>query len=204
MKKFNVSENLMMAMSQSFKNKIRSAVENTDNERQSTRERWDIKFVGTVVTFNPTSKKVQYFDLRSYADVNDKKEVAETLAETLYRIERQDEYAQNEFITFIEAIDFTYYGYTGYVNENERKVQAMEIENKFMALYIDILSKVNEDNRTIEEMNFSVRTTNCLKRANINTVQQIKELSMDDVMRIRNLGRRSYDELEEVLNIKFS
>lgn len=205
MKKFNVLENLSIATSQGFKDKIRFAVESTESSRQYMSERFDKKFIGTIVTFNPTSKKVQIFDLCSYADASDKKEVQETLAETLaFKIQNQEEYAQNEFIAFIEANDFEYHGYTGYVSEQEQQIRTMKIENKFMALYIDILSKVNEDNTPIEDLNLSIRTTNCLKRANINTVQQIKELSMDEVIRIRNLGRNSYNELESVLNITFS
>ena len=204
MKKFNVSENLLIATSQDFKNKIRFAVENTESGRQYMSERFDVKFIGTVVTFNPISKEVQIFDLRSYADASDKKEVQEALDEKLCRIRCQDEYAQNEFITFIEANDFEYHGYIGYVSEQEQQIRTMKIENKFMSLYIDIISKVNGDNRPIEDLNLSIRTFNCLKRANIDTVQQIKDMSMSDVMRIRNLGRNSYNELEEVLNITFS
>ncbi len=205
MKKFNVSENLTIATSQDFKNQIRFAVENTEISHQYMSKQFEKKFIGTIVTFNPTLQKVQCFDLRSYADSSDKHEVAETLAETLaFKIQNQAEYAQNEFITFIEANDFEYHGYVGYASEQEQQIRTMKIENKFMALYIDILTKVNEDNTPIEDLNLSIRTTNCLKRANIKTVQEIKAMSMEDVMRIRNLGRNSYNELERVLNITFA
>ena len=49
----------------------------------------------------------------------------------------------------------------------------------------------------IVELDLSVRAYNCLKRHGIDTVEQLCEMSMDDMMRVRNLGRRS---LEEVLN----
>lgn len=50
---------------------------------------------------------------------------------------------------------------------------------------------------TIEELDFSVRSFNCLKRAGINTVEDLISKSEDDMMKVRNLGRKS---LEEVIN----
>ncbi len=50
---------------------------------------------------------------------------------------------------------------------------------------------------TIEELDLSVRSFNCLKRANINTVEDLISKTEDDMMRVRNLGRKS---LEEVIN----
>ncbi|MGN1451681.1 MAG: DNA-directed RNA polymerase subunit alpha [Eubacteriales bacterium] len=53
------------------------------------------------------------------------------------------------------------------------------------------------DSMTIEELDLSVRSFNCLKRANINTVGELINCSEEDMMRVRNLGRKS---LEEVIN----
>lgn len=50
---------------------------------------------------------------------------------------------------------------------------------------------------TIEELDLSVRSFNCLKRAGINTVEDLTNRSEDDMMKVRNLGRKS---LEEVIN----
>ena len=50
---------------------------------------------------------------------------------------------------------------------------------------------------TIEELDFSVRSFNCLKRAGINTVEDLINRTEDDMMKVRNLGRKS---LEEVIN----
>jgi DNA-directed RNA polymerase subunit alpha len=50
---------------------------------------------------------------------------------------------------------------------------------------------------TIEELDLSVRSFNCLKRANINTVEDLISKTEDDMMKVRNLGRKS---LEEVMN----
>ena len=49
----------------------------------------------------------------------------------------------------------------------------------------------------IEELEFSVRSLNCLKRAGINTVEDLISKTEDDMMKVRNLGRKS---LEEVIN----
>ena len=49
---------------------------------------------------------------------------------------------------------------------------------------------------SIDELELSVRSYNCLKRAGINTVEELTNKSQEDMMKVRNLGRKS---LEEVL-----
>jgi DNA-directed RNA polymerase subunit alpha len=48
---------------------------------------------------------------------------------------------------------------------------------------------------TIEELDLSVRSFNCLKRAGINTVEDLIGKSEDDMMKVRNLGKKSLDEV---------
>ena len=48
---------------------------------------------------------------------------------------------------------------------------------------------------TIEELDLSVRSFNCLKRAGINTVEELISKSEEDMMKVRNLGRKSLDEV---------
>ena len=57
----------------------------------------------------------------------------------------------------------------------------------------DIRDKVLE--MTIEELDLSVRSFNCLKRAGINTVGDLVNKSEDDMMKVRNLGRKSLEEV---------
>lgn len=52
---------------------------------------------------------------------------------------------------------------------------------------------------TIEELDLSVRSYNCLKRAGINTVHELTEKTMDDMMKVRNLGKKSLEEVERKL-----
>ncbi len=49
---------------------------------------------------------------------------------------------------------------------------------------------------TIEELELSVRSFNCLKRAAINTVEELTHKSEDDMMKVRNLGKKSLDEVK--------
>ncbi len=44
---------------------------------------------------------------------------------------------------------------------------------------------------TIEELELSVRSFNCLKRAAINTVEELTQKTEDDMMKVRNLGKKS-------------
>ena len=52
----------------------------------------------------------------------------------------------------------------------------------------------------IEELNISVRTYNCLRRHGVSTVGELSEMTKEDLMRVRNLGRKNYDEVLEKLN----
>ena len=67
---------------------------------------------------------------------------------------------------------------------------------------IDIMIEKEEDQMekalemTIEELELSVRSFNCLKRANINTVVELTLKSEDDMMKVRNLGKKSLEEVK--------
>lgn len=52
---------------------------------------------------------------------------------------------------------------------------------------------------TIEELELSVRSFNCLKRASINTVEELTHKSEEDMMKVRNLGKKSLDEVKQKL-----
>ncbi len=52
---------------------------------------------------------------------------------------------------------------------------------------------------SIDELELSVRSFNCLKRAGINTVEELTNKTMDDMMKVRNLGRKSLDEVSAKL-----
>ena len=74
------------------------------------------------------------------------------------------------------------------LSENAQKAEVMiEKEDNAQA-------KVLEMN--IDELELSVRSYNCLKRAGINTVEELTNRTPEDMMKVRNLGRKS---LEEVL-----
>ena len=52
---------------------------------------------------------------------------------------------------------------------------------------------------TIEELDLSVRSFNCLKRANINTVEDLISKTQEEMIKVRNLGRKSLEEVEHKL-----
>ncbi len=49
---------------------------------------------------------------------------------------------------------------------------------------------------TIEELDLSVRSYNCLKRAGINSVEELTQKTEEDMIKVRNLGRKSLEEVE--------
>ena len=56
---------------------------------------------------------------------------------------------------------------------------------------------------TIEELNFSVRVFNCLKKANIKTLNDLLKYSITELLAIRNFGEKSANEVSSVLKKKF-
>ncbi|OLS02116.1 DNA-directed RNA polymerase subunit alpha [Tissierella creatinophila] len=79
-------------------------------------------------------------------------------------------------------------GLTDHVNDVEIMVEKEE----------DKKEKVLE--MTVEELDLSVRSYNCLKRAAINTVEELTDKSEDDMMKVRNLGRKSLEEIQKKLD----
>jgi DNA-directed RNA polymerase subunit alpha len=78
-------------------------------------------------------------------------------------------------------------GLTDHVNEVEIMVEKEE----------DKKEKVLE--MTVEELDLSVRSYNCLKRAAINTVEELTEKTEEDMMMVRNLGKKSLEEVQKKL-----
>ena len=69
------------------------------------------------------------------------------------------------------------------------------------AMKIDVMVEKEEEDKgksitmSIDELELSVRSYNCLKRAGINTVKELCDKTPEDMMKVRNLGRKSLDEV---------
>jgi len=62
------------------------------------------------------------------------------------------------------------------------------------------LGSVNENlNKSIEELELSVRSYNCLKNANIQTIGQLVTKSESEMLKTKNFGRKSLNEINEIL-----
>ena len=98
----------------------------------------------------------------------------------------------------------------GTIPADEAASLAAKILNDHLKLFVDLSEEVgnkeimvekDDDGKekvlemTIEELDLSVRSFNCLKRAGINTVEDLIGKSEDDMMKVRNLGKKSLDEV---------
>jgi len=83
------------------------------------------------------------------------------------------------------------------VSENIKTISEFVFES-FQSEH-EIATTEEKLNMTLKDLNFSVRTHNCLERANICTVRQLASMSENDLLRVRNLGRRSIDEVIDKL-----
>ena len=101
----------------------------------------------------------------------------------------------------------------GSIKPDEATSAAAKILSDHLTLFINLTENVvpvdfnePEDNKmekvqemTIEELDLSVRAYNCLKRANINTVAELIQRNEEDMMKVRNLGKKSLEEVEQKL-----
>ncbi len=103
----------------------------------------------------------------------------------------------------------------GTINAKEAVSLAARIMNEHLNLFVTLSQEamdaeimVEKDDKgkekalemTIEELDLSVRSFNCLKRAGINTVEDLVNKSEDEMMKVRNLGRKSLEEVIAKLN----
>ena len=92
---------------------------------------------------------------------------------------------------------------------------AAKIMNDLLTLFVDLseeaknteIVKEKEESKkekvlemTIEDLELSVRSYNCLKRASINTVEDLANRTEEEMMKVRNLGRKSLDEVKNKLH----
>ena len=102
----------------------------------------------------------------------------------------------------------------GTIKADEATSLGAKIMSEHLNLFIDMTDSINgveimvekeEDIKekvlemTIEELDLSVRSYNCLKRAGINTVEELTNRSEDDMMKVRNLGKKSLEEVKHKL-----
>ena len=98
----------------------------------------------------------------------------------------------------------------GVIGAQEAVSLAAKVLTEHLNLFVDLSDKgssteimVEKDDKgkekvlemTIEELDLSVRSFNCLKRAGINTVEDLINKSEEDMMKVRNLGRKSLEEV---------
>ena len=102
----------------------------------------------------------------------------------------------------------------GSIKADEATSLAAKIMSEHLMLFIELTEHVNEveimvekeeDEKekvlemTIEELDLSVRSYNCLKRAGINTVDELIQRTEEDMMKVRNLGKKSLQEVKDKL-----
>lgn len=100
----------------------------------------------------------------------------------------------------------------GSIAPDEAVSSSAKIMNEHLKLFMGLTEKISDEvtmvekdeekkdkilEMTIEELDLSVRSYNCLKRAGINTVEELIQRTDEDMMKVRNLGKKS---LEEVTN----
>ena len=94
-------------------------------------------------------------------------------------------------------------GYLGNFTKLAHSADVVELEGTPVEVIDSEPQEVQEDDGpakiSIDELELSVRAYNCLKRAGINTIADLLDKTIDDLGKVRNLGKKSIDEIEEKL-----
>ena len=118
-----------------------------------------------------------------------------------------------------DNVDFDKLTLEVWTNDSIKPTDAVSLASKFLIDHFDVVSKLNEAianqnfmyepeekiankklEKKIEELDLSQRSYNCLKRAGINTVGELAQKTAEEMMRVRNLGRKSLKELIQKLH----
>lgn len=118
-----------------------------------------------------------------------------------------------------DNVDFDKLTLEVFTNDSIKPSDAVSLASKFLIDHFEVVSKLNEAianqnymyepeekiankklEKKIEELDLSVRSYNCLKRAGINTVGELAQKTSEEMMRVRNLGRKSLKEVIQKLH----
>ena len=105
-----------------------------------------------------------------------------------------------------------------WTNGSIKATNALSLASKFLVEHFSIVQNLNSEiehrkymmeseekvvdsklDKKIEDLDLSVRSYNCLKRANINTVRELSQKTVEDMMKVRNLGHKSLKEVIQKL-----
>jgi len=96
----------------------------------------------------------------------------------------------------------------GSITPDDALSNAAQIMQEQLDLFVSFTNRAeplpetppNEWDIPVETLNLSVRSFNCLKRAGISKVSELLDLTEDEIMKMRNFGRKSLDEIKQVLS----
>ncbi len=117
-----------------------------------------------------------------------------------------------------ENVDYDKLFLEVWTNDSIKPQDAVSLASKFLVDHFNVIAKINETiieqnymyepeekvtnkklEKKIEDLDLSVRSYNCLKRAGINTVGELTQKTEEEMMRVRNLGRKSLKEVIQKL-----
>lgn len=156
-------------LSQHFKDDISLADISNNAYFQVSRERI------RQIAFKGCKKMVHY--LKTYKVLMEKEQAE---SERLLQLEKLNEYRERLVQEF-----------------HEKGIYTDEMIITFGEIELAPTLKTQYSNITIEDLDLSVRSYNCLRRAGISTLQELTEKTMFDMMKVRNLGRKSLKEIHQ-------
>ena len=162
-------------------------------EVEIVRMRLDGKFLDEVGrAFNITRERVRQIEAKAYRKLRhpSRSRILRLGENAMQEAETELEQERNELVA----------KYKERLRANDEAYQEALVGMESLDRYENALAEVDEgelrvENITLEEMNLSVRSYNCCRRAGITCVGDFKKYDIEQLMRIRNLGRRSLEEI---------
>lgn len=146
--------------------------------------------------FNLTRERIRQIETKALKKLKSKKDIFFDSFDEYKIIEKEYLRKRDELCKKVEELD-ELIGKANKLIHNENTT-IKEIED-FISLSQDEKQSLMIMKTDIADLDFSVRTINCLRRARINTVNELSKKTVEELMKIRNLGRKSLKEILETL-----
>lgn len=146
--------------------------------------------------FELTRERIRQIETKAIQKLKSKKDIFFDSFDEYKLIEKEYLRKRDELCKKVEELDELIEKANKLVHNKNTTIK--EIED-FISLSQDEKQSLMIMNTDIADLDFSVRTINCLRRARINTVNELSKKTVEELMRIRNLGRKCLKEILETL-----
>lgn len=146
--------------------------------------------------FNITRERVRQIEVKAIRKLKYRKEIFSNSFNEYLKLQKEYVQKRQELCDKIIVLDELINKAVALIHNDDTTIREIK---EFLELESEEKQNILARNADISDLDLTVRSYHCLKRAGINTIQQLSELTISDLMKVRNLGRKSVKEITEKL-----